>query len=221
MKKLLSLALALVMVMSLSLALADVGDTLVTFPEFTPAEVEAGAKIYDPVEEFSDETADGPIWKYMLLDTSAEGLEPTLLNTLTADTVGVWRSGDGASVTYWAGVGRSTDLYPDNHYFEMNTDPGSQKTGLLVFVAPESGTYTMPAFVCKGVGSGAFSKLAILKNGVVAYESDEMMLNDTEVEIPEQTFELEAGDTLTFLAKETGMMYIFIQMDSMTLVFGE
>lgn len=187
---------------------------------YTPAQVAEDHVVFDPVEEYSDQTADGEIWKYMIY--SANDNTVSLCQTVEGNAGGVWRAmktGEGDYDFEWSGCGRSTTFYPGKHYFELDTNTGGGYYGLLTFVAPKDGVYVIPEFRIQGVGEAFSSFLVVLQNGSQAAKSPMILTEDGAVNMPEQTYELRAGDTLTFYAARVDGKFAYFELDNMTIEY--
>lgn len=191
----------------------------VTPPIFTPSLEDAARDTFDPVEEFSRENTDGPVWKYMFVD-AMEGPDMHYLSDISNGTLDVWRVGNYKGGFKWAGAGRSTDHYPPSPYFELNSDLGSKLYGMLVFVAPKDGTYTIPSFEVFGTEQGSTSMLVILQNGKIAYVSDMLTHEEDGVTIPDLQFSLKAGDSLSFYMERLDGGYVFVQLNGMQVKYA-
>ena len=188
-------------------------------PEFNIPTVPPGPKVYDPYEEFSTETSDGPIWKYMYLMSGTRDLQ--LCTAIGEDTLNVWRTSrdEYGNIVNWAGAGVSTNAGSSGwpiKPFELNTD-GAYCFGFLVFLAAETGIYTIPQFRVVDVDYSPNTKFLILKNGVMTYESD-IIVNNV-INVPDQLFELEAGDVLMFYIARTDWGYTYLQISNMQIEY--
>lgn len=187
---------------------------------YQPAQVPNDQTVFDPVAEFSEENADGGVWKYLYY--SAEDGSVGVCGTIEGNAGGVWRvkrTGDGDYDFEWAGCGRSTTYYPGKNYFELDANVGGGYYGLLTFVAPKNGTYTIPAFTVQGVGEAFSSILVVLKNGRQTAKSDMILMENGSVEMKEQTYELKAGDALSFYTARMDGKFSYFELDSMQIQY--
>lgn len=185
-------------------------------PDVSPAAASSD-KVYDPVAQYSGTTSDGDYWKYMYLNPN-DGAELSLLTALNDDAVGVWRIGDLGAGFRWAGCGVN-NTYPGTQYFELDTDHGSNQYGVLVFVAPEAGAYTIPAFPMVGTGEAETAILVVLRNGEQVFVSDMLSGNFETIQVAAQEYMLEAGDTLMFYLNRMDGGYAYAQLDGMRIEY--
>lgn len=180
------------------------------------------ATSYNAYDQFDTADASGANvpWKYMHTEDSGATFA---VNTNYVGDYKCWYPMEDK----WFGVGTNADANATlTKAVELNSASKTEH-GTLVFVAPEDGKYTIPAFEAVNLWKQGGSNLIIAVNGTVKYTSADGALDPageedpaSKVTVPESTYNLKKGDLIQFYNKPVTDSFVSLYVCNVTVNYS-